>query len=125
MRRPIQYWFEITTTPMGGAPVEVREQWVGVVLPIRRPRPVEGPEPWVGREIGTRQPVAVADGVVVEADDAVRSLRLFDRPDAAGWWETFLGTSRVPALGFRWGEGRWLPEGIVVSWYPFLDGFDG
>ena len=123
-RPPIHYWFEITTTPLGGAPLDVRGQWIGVVLPVRRPRPAEGPEPWIGQEIDTYEIVAVDDGVVVESADAIRCLELFGRSDAATWWLELVRRHPAPALGFRWNEGRWLPSDLVYAQHPFLEGFD-
>jgi hypothetical protein len=123
-RAPIHHWFEITTTPLGGAPLAMREQWVGVVLPVRRPRPVEGPEPWAGREIGTGRIVTVDDGVIVEIGDALRVLELFGRDEAAAWWRELGRRQPVPGLGFRWNEGRWLPTDLVYARHPVLEELD-
>jgi hypothetical protein len=32
---PIQERFTTTGTPEGGAPLEIRAQWIGIVLPVR------------------------------------------------------------------------------------------
>jgi hypothetical protein len=39
--RGIVYWFRPTIVPVGGAPLNIRQRWIGVPLPVRRPRPVE------------------------------------------------------------------------------------
>jgi hypothetical protein len=120
----IVYWFVVTSTPAGGAPDAIRDDWVGVVLPVRRPRPVEGPEPHVGRHIATRQTTFITDGVAVATGDALLSLRLFGRIEAAVWWETFFATRpTTTALVFRTWEGRLLPPSYAALRFPELEGF--
>jgi hypothetical protein len=123
-REPIVYWFQVTSTPAGGAPEEVREAWVGVLLPVRRPRPVEGPEAHVARDVRDRQVKLIKDGVAVAPDDAVKSLRLFGRADAAQWWETyFVQHTSTVALAFRTVEGRLLPPSYALMRFPELVDF--
>ena len=123
---PVLYWFLIELTPDGGAPDAVRAQWVGVALPVRRPRPVEGPESFRGRRVDDpRVQTAIADGVPVEVDDALRALRHFERDHALQWWTTFFGTRAAPtALVFRLGEGTLLPASFAEARYPELADFD-
>lgn len=126
MRGEIYYWFVVAQTPQGGAPLEIREQWNGVALPVRRPRPVEAPVPLVGREIG-RETVRnfIDDGVPVLAADALRALDLFGRHEALAWWrEWFAGRAISPTLAFRTHEGRLVPPSLALRLYPELDGFD-
>lgn len=119
------YWFLVMSTPDGGAPEAIREDWVGVVLPVRRPRPAEGPEPHVGRHVATRQTSLIADGVAVATRDAVRSLRLFGRGEAAAWWEDYFVTRpATTALVFRTWEGRLLPPSYVALRFPELESFE-
>lgn len=123
MREPVLYWFEVTSVPEGGAPDEVRAEWVGVPLPVRRPRPVEGPNPKVGRDVmDLRQRNMIADGVIVELNDAVAALRIFGRHDAADWWDRWSRRrAPTPGLVFRTWEGRLLPAGYVERRFPELD----
>lgn len=120
----IIYWFLVTSTPVGGAPREVREDWVGVPLPVRRPRPIEGPEPHVAINVRDREVTYISDGVAVAPHDAVRVLRLFGRDAAARWWESYLeARPATVALAFRTFEGRLLPPSYVRMRFPELDEF--
>ena len=122
----IYYWFVVTGTPQGGAPVEVRAQWDGVALPVREPRPMEGPTPFRGREIGNllvRH--QIDDGVPVHGDDAVQALRLFGRTAASTWWRECLDSNAMSdRLVFRSYEGRMIPPGRAVALFPELEDFD-
>ncbi len=121
----IVYWFLITTTPTGGAPEAVREAWVGIPLPVRRPRAVEGPEPHVARDVRDRRVTFITDGVAVEPADAVKALRLFGRGDAAAWWESHVERHPMTvALVFRTSEGRLLPPSYASMRFPELEDFD-
>src|SRR5262249_45626769 len=74
----IVYWFRPTTVPVGGAPLDIRQRWIGVPLPVRRPRPVEGPESYVGRDVVDRQiQREIPDGVRIDINDATAALRYF------------------------------------------------
>jgi len=121
--RPIVYWFRIARVPVGGAPLAIRERWLGVVLPVRRPRPIEGPEHHLGRDVVDRRIVrAVADGVPVEPDDAMTALRFFGQEDAARWWEDLLHQRPLTsALLFRRAEGDLLPPSLAHLLHPELD----
>lgn len=91
-------YVRIIQTPPGEAPVEVREKWVGLVLPVasggRGPRRaltfgvVTGPKSFVGRLrdflLGRFKSV---DGYPVEVATAVDILAQH-HPDAADWWRT-------------------------------------
>lgn len=124
-RRPIRYWFIVSGTPQGGAPVEIRAQWDGVVLPVRDARRVEGPSPFVGREVGNREVQHVIDdGVAVRTDDAVRALQLFDRAAAARWWQAYVAANpRTHKLVFRTHEGQLVPPGYALARFPELEHF--
>ena len=121
----IVYWFRPKTTPTGGAPLAVRECWVGVPLPVRRPRPVEGPERFVGRDVLDRRIVRpIEDGVAVDPQDAIKALEHFGHDDAAGWWRELL--RRRPATEsfvFRRDEGELLPPRLALMLHPELEGF--
>jgi hypothetical protein len=121
----VLYWFEVTSVPEGGAPQEIRAEWVGVPLPVRRPRPVEGPDLKIGRDVqDLNRRKLIADGVVVEIADALSTLRLFGRETAADWWDRWSQSGpRAAALVFRTWEGRLLPSGYVGLLFPELDEF--
>lgn len=91
-------YIRITRTPPGEAPLEVREKWVGLVLPVapghravRRALTVgvlTGPKSFFGRlrdfflgRLGT------VDGYPVDSATAVAILA-HHHPDAAAWWRT-------------------------------------
>ena len=119
------YWFLVTTTPAGGAPLHVRDGWVGVPLPVRHPRPMESPEPHVARDINNREIRFIDDGVAVDPHDAIRALRLFGRDDAADWWKAHLELRpATTALAFRTHEGRLLPASYASMRFPELEDFD-
>jgi hypothetical protein len=122
----IVYWFLVTSVPEGGAPIEIRRQWVDLALPVRRPRPVEGPQPYRGRDVIDRRiRRTISDGVPVELADALALLRMFGREEAAAWWDELLAADRAPtALVFRAWEGRVVPDRYARMLYPELDGFD-
>lgn len=74
--------YRVTRTPAGEAPQSVREEWVGVILPVKE---------LIGRCRGagvlTGAPSPIADGVAVRGVDAIEALKAADRLDAARWWE--------------------------------------
>ena len=126
MPREILYWFRVTQVPAGGAPLAVREQWLGTMLPVRRPRPVEGPESYLGTDVCDRTIMRpIADGVSIEPDDALRALRWFERSDVVAWWSDLL-TSRpsISSLVFRRHEGDLLPARMAYLLDPDLQDFD-
>lgn len=125
-RGEILYWFRITTIPTGGAPENVRAQWVGTLLPVRRPPPIEGPEAHVGHDVMDRQIInLIPDGVEIARDDVLKALRLFDRGAAAAWWSDLFGRRPLAhSLVFRRHEGELLPVRMAELLYPELEGFD-
>jgi hypothetical protein len=123
--REIAYWFRPATTPVGGAPLPVREAWIGVPLPVRHPRPVEGPEPHVGRDVADRTlRRVIPDGVVVPLVDALAALRFFGRDDAASWWQALLVERPTMQLVFRRHEGELLPPRLALMLHPELEDFE-
>src|SRR3954452_6915294 len=89
----VEYWFEVTTLPVGSAPEWVRGEWLGLPLPVRHARPVEGPEPHMGIDVIDRSKRNhISDGVAVVWRDAIDALVFFGRDDAASWWRDHLAT---------------------------------
>jgi hypothetical protein len=116
---PIYLWFEIGRTPLGEAPEHVRDAWVGVPLPVRRPRPAEAPVPMYTTGVVTRTELhLIGDAVVVTTHDAVTTLRFYERDDAADWWLALL--RRRGDLVFRANEGRLLPPPLAMALRPEL-----
>ena len=73
---------KIVSVPDGEAPLEVREKWVGLELPV-----VPG-ESYAQQGVVSGKPVnPPMDGYLVKAVTAVAILAKSDR-DAARWWET-------------------------------------
>jgi hypothetical protein len=124
--REIVYWFRPTTVPAGGAPLPIRERWVGVPLPVRRPRPVEGPESYRASDvIDPRAERLIDDGVAVDPVDAVATLRFFDEPEAADWWEELARRRPLTwGLVFRRSEGDLMPPSLAKLLHPELVDFE-
>lgn len=70
---------KIIGTPSGAAPLEIREQWVEVELPLS---PQDNPRFSEFLPEGSDH----RGGYVVEVDDAVRALRDAGKPEAALFW---------------------------------------
>jgi len=118
---PIRYYFAVDRLPAGEAPLEVREQWVGLALPVRHDRYVEGPEPLVGRGVKSFTARHHSDGVIVLSPDAIDALSEAGRSGAAAYWEVHLGRLGFPALLFNVSEGRLLPVQVARLLFPHLD----
>jgi hypothetical protein len=89
---------QITQVPDGEAPLEVREKWVGLTLPLMPPIAgsrfartfgvLSGPRRPLARVIALlRGRAAKGRGYVVEATQALEILHQA-HPDAAAWWRT-------------------------------------
>jgi hypothetical protein len=122
----IVYWFRPTTVPIGGAPLEIRQRWIGVPLPVRRPRPVEGPESYVGRDVADRRiERQIPDGVRIDLNDATAALRYFGEDEAAAWWEDLIRRRPLTtALIFRRREGELMPPRLAHMLHPELQDFE-
>jgi hypothetical protein len=78
---PVRGIFNITSTPPGFAPEEIREQWVGIALPIR----------------GYINP---REGVSVIAREAMELLK--DKsPGAYQWWQKYIDDATSTRMGPR------------------------
>ena len=121
----VVYWFRLTSVPVGGSPLHIRERWIGVPLPVRRPRPIEGPESHLGRDVVDRRiERPIPDGVSVDVGDALAALRFFSEAEAADWWEDFLQRRPMTsALVFRRSEGDLMPPRLALLLHPELEDF--
>ncbi|TSC91672.1 MAG: hypothetical protein CEN92_223 [Candidatus Berkelbacteria bacterium Licking1014_96] len=98
----------IISTPAGGAPPEIREQWVGVELPVDEADMISaGLQQAFGIEgidAGTRQPtrgrIENRDGYAVDTQAAVGCLKQAGRIEAAEWWQRFLNETGGDILVF-------------------------
>ena len=99
---PIAGQFTVTETPSGGAPEEIKEQWVGVSLPVRTAHigraalaPLTSFDSLTCRVVHNDEPVSIT-GI-----DAVHALAEAGKDAAAKFWDEYqLGT-----LIFRAHEG--------------------
>jgi hypothetical protein len=120
----ISLWFVPERTPSGSAPKTIRDQWVGVPLPVREGYAYYIEENTVGgyligASVADPTEVRLSDpmtSVVVSAFDAFKALRLSDRQEAANWWQDWFG-NRSWLLGstlvFQAGDGKiFTPEEI-------------
>jgi len=124
-RGPVLYWFRPHTTPAGGAPLGIRECWVGVPLPVRRPHPVEGPERYIGVDVADRHVRhLIRDGVAVDPDDAIAALEFYGHEEAASWWRAHLrGRPATVGFVFRRAEGELMPPRLAAMLHPELEDF--
>lgn len=81
---------KIIAMPPGGAPVSIREQWIGVEMPLEK---FPG-EPGILRSVTGGKPDPKSfGGFPVKTEDAIQALREQGREEAAEWWESwFLST---------------------------------
>jgi hypothetical protein len=112
-----RYWFLVERVPAGEAPEDIRQQWVGLLLPVRHDRPVEAPLPLAGVGVETRTPSQVVDAVVVTLADCLAALDDADRAEAAAYWRL---KAPVGALAFESAEGRLLTPTEVARYFPEL-----
>lgn len=130
----IALWFIPNRVPNGGAPDQIREQWVDVPLPVRSNHLLD-PSDEVGgygvgmnikdpREIVVRTP---RESVIVEAGDAFKSLRIAGRTMAADWWEEWFNERHLlmgKELGFHVSEGQIFTPAEVEAEHPHVNRFD-
>lgn len=74
--KPVLFWILITATPEGEAPLDVRESWIGTVLPVRE----DSTKRISDRHDGN------ANTYPVITEDAIKALRLQGRGESADWW---------------------------------------
>jgi len=94
-RRPVGY-LEIVRVPPGEAPEEIRREWVGVRLPLRR----WDKEPCVQWSVGVLSHLGPRPtrGYAVDGRAAVKALARYS-PQAAAWWREY--APHVMADGYK------------------------
>jgi len=77
---------KITSVPPGGAPLKIRQQWVGLELPL-----VEGElEPGILLSVtGGKPDPRSFGGFPVKTTDAIAALHAAKKNEAARWWEAW------------------------------------
>jgi hypothetical protein len=83
MRSSKPMLIRIIAAPPGEAPEEIRQEWIGVELPLAPGEPLPKIESTVG--VLTGQSTGVASGYLVEGNKAVALLAAHS-PTAAEWW---------------------------------------
>jgi len=120
---PIQAWFVPRVVPLGAAPEHIKEDWVDVPLPLRQMGPEEGPTTTIGHGIHSLLDVQIIDNPMhVFVADAVKSLELFGRDNAADFWDCMLDPDQT--LMFRGAEGQVYPTPIIQRILPGIELFD-
>jgi hypothetical protein len=130
----IALWFVPHTIPYGGAPEAIREQWLGVPLPVRESHVANEADTLMGYSVGMNidnpEDVVVrhpSEAVVVEALDAFKALHLAGREEAAHWWEEWFETRSYlmgEQLRFQATEGRICTPSEIESEFPGASQFD-
>ena len=118
----IPAWFVPRVVPYGTAPEYIKEQWVDVPLPVRSLGDTESPNITFGHDLGSIFSVVVREGVTVNAGDAIKALRLFDREEAADFWADYLHPSQE--LNFGVDEGQVYPASDIQRILPGIELFD-
>ena len=95
---------KIVQVPSGQAPLWVRQEWVGMELPVAENLPNDTVEMGV---LGGKP--EDADGYPVETVVAFRELKK-KNPAAAQWWETYVPASLLPWLSFQRGVCVYEPN---------------
>jgi hypothetical protein len=120
---PITSWFVPRVTPYGAAPEEIKQGWIDVPLPLRYDRP-EGPMPSLGAEVDGSGITVFEDSAIVISTDALKALRIFERDEAADWWEQYFG-GRLSELAFAIErEDQVFPNGFMRLIMPGIETFD-
>ena len=118
MYGPVEVTFTVTQVPRGGAPREIREDWVGAALPVRKLHAARLFHGYIGRRwfpvpedravdaiTGEKPEWPVWGNVEIRGYDAIDSLRELGRISAADYWEPYADAM----LGFQMSEGNLGP----------------
>lgn len=86
---PVKAEFIITQTPKGGAPEDIKEQWVGVSLPVRAAHLGQTAlAPTRNFDCLTQQITKNDDPVAITGIDAVHALAEAGKESAARFWDS-------------------------------------
>lgn len=110
--KPIVGAFTIAQVPDGMPPEEIRRQWVGVQLPLRR---------------GYGDRAAFNGGVEINPADVILSLLLHDKAEAADWFRKAEEPRRLRGGGLSTPDGDWAfdrTDGTVEDLAPSPTSFD-
>ncbi len=106
----INGYFVIERVPAGEAPAELRQKWVGLVLPLRYDRKANKRSPYRGMGAETKQLVHGDDGVWIVGRDAIAALDRAGHSDAAAYWDVKFA-QLPPTLIFDSSDGRLITAG--------------
>ncbi len=119
----IQAWFVPRQVPFGDAPENIKEQWVGVPLPLRQIQTEEAPGVSIGHSLGNLLDVhIVVGGAQVLASDAIKALHIFDRPKASDFLRSVLFDDQTLTFGPE--EGQFFPPAEIQRILPGVEQFD-
>lgn len=121
-RNQIPAWFVAREVPYGTAPENIKQQWVNVPLPVRDLGQVEARNITIGHDLGDIFSIVVREGISVNADDAIKSLRLFGRAEAADFWSLNLHPGDMLNFGAK--EGQVYPSAVIQRILPGIEFFD-
>jgi len=119
----IQGWFVARNVPFGAAPEYIKEQWIGVPLPLRQMSPTEAPRVGIGHAIDDILSVHIVDEAVdVWVFDALKSLDIFERNEAREFWAKMLHPNQ--GLMFSACEGEVYSTPTIQRILPGIELFD-
>ncbi|MEO6109568.1 MAG: hypothetical protein ABIP50_00975 [Candidatus Saccharimonadales bacterium] len=103
---PVEAAFIITQIPKGGAPEDIKEQWVGVSLPVRAAHLGQTAlAPTRNFDYLTQQITENDDSVAITGIDAVHALAEAGKESAARFWDSM----QLAKFVFRAHEGTLQP----------------
>lgn len=119
-----QMWFLVERVPESGAPNNISEQWVGIMLPVAEDITKETPHLYQATDVekGSAGGVVTLDFVPIKTQDAIRALSDAERNEAVAYWERF--HDKPPkevdpdVLLFRPTEGRLMSQADKDRFYP-------
>lgn len=118
-------WWVPSVAPSGEAPADINDQWIGVPLPMRVDHLAEGASPHIGRHFITRRFESLEDSIFIYSVDAIKALRLFERTEAADFWQSWLDRKVIfDGLRFNAKEGRRYPAELMSIRMPGIESFD-
>jgi hypothetical protein len=121
----IRGWFVPRVVPYGSAPVSIKRQWVGLPLPIRYDRPIEAPEANFGHSVNNESQINILeDSVTIEVPDALKSLRIFGRDEAANWWQDYIDGRLARLIFAVENEDQIFPHDFMQRILPGIETFD-